>query len=115
MWIKLNGIEKFQIFLLLYSLLFPLMLNASFIESTMGAAVVNDATATYYNPAALTLLKNTQIIALGTGAKSYSQFTGQATQLSSGFIQSGTSKSQSYYFLPSAYLGLPISDRFFFG
>ena len=54
-------------------------LHASFIESTIGAAVVNDATATYYNPAALTLLTNSQIIALRSLAYSHTNFTGQAT------------------------------------
>ncbi len=96
-------------------LLIPEVSNASFIESTMGAAVVNDATASYYNPAALTLLKNLQIIALGTGAKSHSQFTGTATQSRTDFSQSGTSQANSHYFLPSGYLGLPVSDRFFLG
>lgn len=79
----------------------------------MGTAVVNDATAAYFNPAALTLLPNTQIIVLGTGAQSHSQFTGSIAGLNSN--QSGTSKSQTNYFLPSGYLGIPISDRFFFG
>lgn len=95
-------------------LLIPKVSKASFIESTMGAAVVNDATATYYNPAALTLLENIQIIALGSAAQSHSQFTGEVTQ-SNGFSQSGVSQSQSNYFLPSGYLGVPLSDRFFFG
>lgn len=100
--------------LFLVFLLIPKVSKASFIESTMGAAVVNDATATYYNPAALTLLENIQIIALGSAAQSHSQFTGEVTQ-SNGFSQSGVSQSQSNYFLPSGYLGVPLSDRFFFG
>ena len=50
---------KIIIFTLLW---LPASAYASFIESTIGTAVINDATATYYNPAALTLLKNPQII-----------------------------------------------------
>lgn len=96
-------------------LLIPKVSHASFIESTMGTAVVNDATATYYNPAALTFLENTQIIALGTGAQLHSKFTGNVTQSSSDFSQSGTSQSQSNYFLPSGYFGVPVSNRLFFG
>ncbi|HVV68537.1 MAG TPA: outer membrane protein transport protein [Gammaproteobacteria bacterium] len=93
----------------------PVVSKASFIEATMGTAVVNDATATYFNPAALTLLKNAQIIALGTAGQFQSQFTGKVTQPSTGFDQSGTTKTQSNYFLPSGYLGIPVSDRWFFG
>lgn len=96
-------------------LLFPLTVNASFIEATIGTAVVNDATATYYNPAALTLLKNTQIIGLGSVAFFNTQFTGQATQSGTQFTQSGTTTTQTHYYLPSLYLGVPVKDRFFFG
>lgn len=97
------------------TLLLPLTVNASFIESTIGAAVVDDATATYYNPAALTLLKNPQIIALGSVAYFSSQFTGQATQSRTGFTQSGTTNSQTHYYLPSAYFGVPTTDKIYLG
>lgn len=97
------------------SILIPNMGHASFIESTMGTAVVNDATAAYNNPAALSLLKNTQIIGLDTRAEFHGQFTGQVTQPRSGFNQAGTSTSKSNYYLPSGYLGVPASDRFFLG
>ncbi|CAN5365888.1 outer membrane protein transport protein [soil metagenome] len=97
------------------ALLLPLTVNASFIESTIGAAVVDDATATYYNPAALTLLKNPQIITLGTIAYFHSQFTGQAIQAKTGFTQSGTTNSQTHYYLPSAYFGVPTTDKIFLG
>lgn len=98
-------------FLLPWLLLFPLTLHASFIESTVGAAVVNDATATYYNPAGLTLLKNPQIITLGTVAYSHTSFTGQSVQSATGFSQSGSSSSETNYFLPSFYVGMPASDK----
>lgn len=100
--------KKFQALLLL-PLLFPLTLHASFIEATMGTAVVNDATAVYYNPAALALLKNPQIIALNSFARFRSQFTGQASRI--GFAQSGSTITQTNYYLPSFYLGVPITDK----
>lgn len=102
-----------KIFLAL--LLIPKVSNASFIEATMGTAVVNDATAAYNNPAALTFLENPQLIALGSVAQFHSQFTGSVTQSSNDFSQSGVSKSQSNYFLPSGYFGVPASDQLFFG
>lgn len=95
--------------------LFPLTVHASLIESTIGAAVVNDATATYYNPAALTLLKNSQIITLGSVAYFRTSFTGQIVQSATGFTQFGNSNSRSNYFLPSFYLGIPITKKVSFG
>ncbi|MEO8400236.1 MAG: outer membrane protein transport protein, partial [Gammaproteobacteria bacterium] len=110
-------IKESQLFLyLLYLwLLFPSTLHASFIESTMGTAVVNDATAAYYNPAALTLLKNSQIITLGSFSNFHSQFTGQSIQSTTGFTQSGSTSDQTNYFLPSLYLGLPTAHNVTFG
>lgn len=91
--------------------LFPLITHASFIESTMGAAVVNDSTATLYNPAALTLLKNPQVVALGTEAYLRTRFTGQSTQVATGLGESGTSTANSRYTLPSLYAGMPASKN----
>ncbi|MFT3741476.1 MAG: outer membrane protein transport protein [Gammaproteobacteria bacterium] len=96
-------------------LLMPSVVYASFIESTMGTAVVNDATATYFNPAALTLLKNAQIIGLSTSAQSHGEFTGTVTKPNNMFSESGSSTSQTHYFLPSGYAGIPLSDKIFFG
>lgn len=96
-------------------LLLPFTANASFIEATMGTAVVDDATATYYNPAALTLLKNPQIIALGSIAYFQTEFTGQATQLRTGFTQAGTTSTQTNYYLPSLYLAVPTNKNIFLG
>ncbi|MDR3492776.1 MAG: outer membrane protein transport protein [Gammaproteobacteria bacterium] len=106
---KLRLLPGIHPFIFLGLLIFPLAVHASFIEATVGTAVVNDATATYHNPAALTLLKNPQIITLGSLAYLHSQFTGQFTQL--GFTQSGNSNSRTHYFIPTFYLGLPTTNK----
>ncbi len=93
----------------------PLTGHASFIEATIGTAVVNDATATFYNPAALTLLKNPQIISQGSVAYFHTKFTGQTIQSSTGFFQAGSSSTETHYYLPSLYLGIPATDRLTFG
>jgi long-subunit fatty acid transport protein len=77
----------------------------------MGTAVVNDATATYHNPAALTLVKNSQFIALGSVADFNSRFTGQSFSHINSALQSGESKTHANYYLPSIYLNIPIQDK----
>lgn len=99
----------------IFLLLLPISLRASFIETTIGAAVVNDATASYFNPAALTLLNNAQIIQLGTVARFNSKFTGSSKTLATGFIESGSTSSNTNYFSPSLYFGIPATDRITFG
>lgn len=89
--------------------------DASFIETTLGTAVVNDATAAYFNPAALVLLKNSQIIPLGTIATFNTKFSGQSTTVLTGFTQSGTSSSSATYYSPSLYSGMPIKDKVVLG
>lgn len=105
-------VKKFRIFLLA---LLPLTLHASFIESTMGTAVVNDATAVYYNPAALALLKNPQAISLNSDGKSRTKFDGQAVQATTGFTQSGSSITENHYFLPAFYTATPITKKLTIG
>lgn len=100
---------------LTFLLLFPLTLHATIIESTIGTAVVNDATAAYYNPAALTLLKSYQIVTLGSTARFRTNFMGQATQIANGLTQFGNSSSQTQYYLPSLYFGIPYNNQFTFG
>jgi long-chain fatty acid transport protein len=95
--------------------LFPWSAYASFIETTIGTAVVNDATAAYFNPAALMLLKNTQIIPLGSLARFKTRFSGQTTTVATGFTDFGTSPSTSYYESPSMYFGMPVNDKITLG
>ncbi len=96
-------------------LIFPLSLYASFIETTQGTAVVNDATAAYFNPAALVLLKNIQIIPQGSIAYFHTRFSGEATQSGAGFTQTGSSSSNTTYYSPSFYLGIPTTDKITIG
>ena len=97
--------------LLCLCLFFPAIIHASFIESTLGTAVVNDATASYYNPAALTLLTRDQLITIGSLASSDNAFRGQAIQSSTGFTQTGHSTANTHFFLPSLYLGMPTTNK----
>lgn len=95
--------------------LFPLSANASFIESTIGTAVVNDATASYYNPAALMLLKNPQFIPQVTLANYRTRFTGQSTPVSTGIAENGNASSSTHYYSPTFYFGSPATDRIMVG
>lgn len=95
--------------------LLPLAAHASFIESTIGTAVVNDATASYYNPAALVLLKNPQIIAQGTVALFHTRFIGQSTPLFTGITENGSAVSNTHYDSPSFYFGIPATDKVILG
>lgn len=99
----------------IYLLFISKSLYASFIESTMGTAVVNDATATYHNPAALLLVKNPQFIALGTFTNFNSNFTGKVFSYSDDSTQSGIAKMPTNYTLPSVYFSTPILDKFRLG
>lgn len=92
-------------------LLLPLQAYASFIESTIGTAIVNDATATYYNPASLVVVKNPQLVGQGTYAMFNTDFTGQATQNSTGFTQNGSSSSQTHYYLPTIFMAYPATSK----
>lgn len=89
----------------------PVIAHASFIEASMGTAVVNDATATYHNPAALTLLNNTQFVALGSYAKSQNTFSGETTQARTGFTQTGSANTKSHFHLPSFYWAKPATEN----
>lgn len=111
--LKKKGLIRFRNaqWFLLTILLFPTNLYASFIETTIGTAVVNDATATYHNPAALTLLPNPQIIPLVSVASFHTHFTGTTIQTSTGFTQSGSTSTHTNYYLPAGYFGMPVGKK----
>ncbi len=105
-------ITRFLVFSLA---LLPLPAMPSFIETTIGTAVVNDATASYYNPAALVLLKNPQVIPQITFADLHTQFSGKSTTVSTGITQTGRSSSNTEYGSPSLFFGLPTLQRITLG
>lgn len=111
---SLQPIKKLRSCLLLL-LLLPFDSHASFIEATTGTAVVNDATAAYYNPAALALVNNPQIIALGSIGTLNTEFSGQVTQQATGITQTGNSSTSSTYYLPSLYAAIPATNNITFG
>lgn len=112
---RLVWIIKIHGFFFPWLMLFPLESHASFIESTIGTAVVNDATASYFNPAALILIKNPQIISQATLAYFRTQFRGQSRTLFTGITETGNSTSNTHYYSPSLYLGIPATDRVIVG
>lgn len=111
-WVQLI---KIAVFFFPWLMLWPWTAHASFIESTIGTAVVNDATASYYNPAALVLIKNPQIIPQGTVANFRTRFRGQSTPLFTGITETGSSSSNTRYYSPSFYLGIPATDKIIAG
>ena len=87
-------------------------LHASFIEQTLGTAVVMDATAVYFNPGSLTAIPKTQLITQGTLARSQFQLTGSAQQLPLGITESGIATTTTDFSLPSLYISIPINEKF---
>lgn len=101
-----------SVYVALGFLVFCTALHASFIEQTLGTAVVMDATAVYFNPAALSFIPHTQFITQGTVARSPFQFTGSVQKLPFGFTETGASTTKSNFFLPSLYISSPINNKF---
>lgn len=91
--------------------------TASGFESALGDAVINDASATYYNPAALTLVPNRQIVLSDTYVNRYAKFNGSSTLNATATTQTGSAKSDPNWQLPAAFLAVPapFSDKVTFG
>lgn len=89
--------------------------HASYIETTVGTAVVNDATASFYNPAALVLVKNLQLIPQGSFAYLHNEFSGRVTQILTGVSEDGNSRADTHYFSPSFFAGMPVTDKITLG
>ena len=87
---------------------------AAFVDSVGGTAIVSDATAAYYNPAALTLIHKNQLVLLGIYQNVYSHFTGTASETITGvgtFTQSGSTSSATNYYIPDSFLAIPVTQN----
>jgi long-chain fatty acid transport protein len=93
-------------------LIFCWPLHASFIEQTLGAAVVKDATAVYFNPASLPVVPHAQVIFQDTLARFDSRFSGITQRLPLGGTESGTATTTSNFSLPSMYASIPMNNTF---
>ncbi len=85
---------------------------ASFTETAIGNAVVNDASAVYYNPASLTLLPNKQLYMSGAIVNTLFAYNGiQNIPPTPPHLHfQGKVNSRSSFYLPAVYFAVPISD-----
>lgn len=81
-----------------------------------GAANANDASAAFFNPAALVTMKNPQIQLSGVNIFSRINFTGTNTYTSVGSLtQSGSAQGGGYHFVPSLETAGPFNDEIAWG
>lgn len=85
--------------------------TAAYIDASLGDAVVGNASAVYYNPAALTILGSKELVVYDSLSLVYFKFSGTARQRLTGYSQTGTATTYTDYMLPSAYLALPLNKR----
>lgn len=109
------NLTNFKKYVLIDLLLVSSIVHASFIEQTMGTAVVKDATAVYFNPAALTISPHRQFILLGSVARMQFAFSGSTQKIHLLTTESGSTATKSNFFLPSMYLSYPVNERFVAG
>ena len=84
-----------------------------------GAAIAEDASTAYYNPAGLVRLTTPQIVVSATGIKSKANFSGKSTWSVPGTPLSRTLENSAdgggYALIPAFHLAAPINDRIVLG
>lgn len=84
-----------------------------------GAAIAEDASTAYYNPAGLVRLTTPQIVLSATGIKSKANFSGKSTWSVPGTPLSKTLENSAdgggYALIPAFHLAAPINDRIVLG
>lgn len=79
-----------------------------------GAAIANDASTAYANPAGLVRIPNKQIVLSGDVAFTYAKFIGANTWSSPGhplppFTQTGSARTNDTAFIPAFYYAMPLN------
>ena len=78
-----------------------------------GAALANDATTAYSNPAGLVRIPNMQLSLVGTGVFTKAKFSGTNTWAATGFgkyVQAGTATTDDTIFIPAFFYAMPINS-----
>lgn len=88
---------------------------AAFVESAVGPAVIGDASAVYYNPAALSLLKGSQFLLAGAYVPVRFSFNGSTFQNATHITETGSATSKTLYKLPAGFLSLPLGKKLIMG
>lgn len=88
---------------------------AAFIESAIGPAVIGDASAVYYNPAALSLLKGPQFLLAGAYVPVRFSFNGSTFQNATHITETGSATSKTIYKLPAGFFSLPLGKKLIMG
>lgn len=88
---------------------------ATYIQAAIGNAIVGDAQAVYYNPAAMTLLKHKQLVVRDRQIWVNSHFDGTTIQNNTGFRQVGTSNSNITFNMPDNYFVAPVNKYLWVG
>lgn len=88
---------------------------AAFVEAAIGPAIPSDASAVYFNPAALVLQPKHQLVVSGAYVPVNFNFHGMTLQNATQYAQTGETSSRAIYRLPSAYLANRLTDKFTLG
>lgn len=88
---------------------------ATYIQAAIGNAIVGDAQAVYYNPAAMTLLKHKQLVLRDRQIWVNAHFDGTTIQNNTGFTQVGTSNSNITFNMPDNYFVAPVNKYLWVG
>lgn len=88
---------------------------ATYIQAAINNAIVGDAQAVYYNPAAMTLINHKQLVIRDRQIWVNTHFDGTTIQNMTGFTQRGTANSNTTFNLPDNYFVAPVNKFLWVG
>lgn len=75
------------------------------------AAIADDSSTLFYNPAGLTFIKNPQLIISDNGVYGFTRFNGSATLIPASYTQTGQTISKIYGQIPTFFFTSPVSSK----